>query len=261
MLGAAGETEKPVREAGLAALEALADEKTVPPLVDLALKAPTPEQLAPIEKALGAICAQAKDKVACTDTVARALAKADAPAKAVLLRVLGRTGGPHALDIVRRELANTNADVQNAALRSLADWPDAAAAPALLEFARSTPNETQAAIALRGYIRSAGMQGVADAEKVRMCREALAVAKRPEEPKAALAVLGQVGSLEALKAVEPYLAQKDLKEEASAAALGIARKIPGKPGPEVRAAMAKVAEVSENKVLQNEAAGILKKAE
>ena len=62
--------------------------------------------------------------------VLTALASAPPAQKPALLRVLGAVGGANALDAVRAAAGEANAEVKGAALRALAAWKTADAAPA-----------------------------------------------------------------------------------------------------------------------------------
>lgn len=255
LLDAAADPDKAVRAAALSALEDLADPDTVPGLVALAGKPDA--DLGAIEKALAAACARAPDKDACVGSVAAAIAGAGEGAKASLLRVLARTGGTKALEAVRAAVKDPSAAVQDAAVRALADWPDAAPADDLLAIAKTAEKETHAVLALRGYLRLAAAKECPADRKPKMAAEALAAARRAEEKRLALGVLGSVKTPEALKAVVPCLDDKDLKEEAAAAAVEIAKALGGKGGADARAAMEKVKAVSANAGLKGEADKVL----
>jgi HEAT repeat protein len=255
LLDAAADSDKAVRAAALSALEDLADPQTVPGLVALAGKPDA--DLGAIEKALAAACARAPDKEACVGPVAAAMAGAGDSTKVSLLRVLGRTGGTKALEAVRAAVKDPSAAVQDAAVRALADWPDAAPADDLLAIAKTAEKETHAVLALRGYLRLAAAKECPADRKLKMAAEALAAARRAEEKRQALGVLGGAGTLEALKAVVPCLDDKDLKEEAAAAAVKIAKALGSRGGGDVRAAMEKVKAVSANAGLKGEADKVL----
>jgi len=74
-------------------------------------------------------------------------------AKAVV--ALSAVGGEKALAAVREALADADASVREAAVRSLGRWADASPLPALLGVVRKPRNEGEKAIALRGIARLA----------------------------------------------------------------------------------------------------------
>jgi HEAT repeat protein len=92
-----------------------------------------------------------------------------------------------------------------------------------------------------------------------MCKEALAVAKRPEERRQVLGVLGDVKNLDALKLAATCLEDADCKEEAAAAAVKIAGGLPPNQGQEAKPILEKAIAVSGNKTVKDDAAQVLKK--
>jgi len=77
-------------------------------------------------------------------------------------------------------------------------------------------------IALRGYIHLIGLETTRESvETVKLYGDALNMAWRPEERKLVLAGYSEVYSVAALRALEGYLVNEELKNEATAAALNI----------------------------------------
>jgi HEAT repeat protein len=259
LLAAATDADSGVRAVGMAALESLGDEKTLPALLRLLVKA-APEDRPAAEKTLGAVCSRAANKEAAADLVIKAMSGVGAPTRAALIRVLGTIGGEKALAEVRASAKDAEVDIQDAAIRAMADWPDAAVAPDLLEIARTNPRPAHQVLALRGYVRLANVPaGRPVAEKLKMYQEAMAVARRPDEKKLVLGAMGDLKSPEALKRVLPLLADENLKEEASAAAVKIAKALNGNPKPAIRDAMEKVLAASKNAGTRKDAEDVLKK--
>lgn len=114
-------------------------------------------------------------------------------------------------------------------------------------------------IALRGYLRLAGLPDCAAAEKVKMCQEALAVAKRPDEKKLILGVLGDVGTAEAFLMTVPMLQEEPVREEAAQASTKIAKALGNKLPPKTKAAMEAVLSFTKNKNTKKDAEDVLEK--
>ncbi|MCX5674920.1 MAG: HEAT repeat domain-containing protein [Planctomycetota bacterium] len=224
---AAADKDPAVRAEALAALGVLGDEKTLPTLVGILGKAETDPDREAAEKALTAIIARAADKPACADPVLTGLSGAGVPVRCALLRILGRVGGPKALEAVRTAAKDANTDVQDTAVRSMADWPDGGPVADLLAIAKSGAKATHQVLALRGYVRLAGIGDRPSAEKVAMYKEAMAAAKRPDEKKVVLAGMADAPSLETLEMAKSYLGDEALKSEAAAAAVKVAVAISG----------------------------------
>jgi len=259
ILATASDADAGVRSAALAAAETLGEEKNIPALVSLLAKAAAGDDKQAAEKALGAVCSRAANKDAAADIMTKAMGGADAATQAALIRTLARIGGEKALAAVRASAKAPEVDIQDAAIRVLASWSDDAAAPDLLELARSAAKPTHQVLALRGYVRLAGVLPERPvAEKLKMLGEAMAAAKRPDDKQMVLGAAGEVKSAKALALVVPAMADEGLKEAAAAAAVKIAKNAGG-ASPEIKAAMEKVLAVSKNGGTRNAAEEILKK--
>lgn len=224
---AAADKDPAVRAEALAALGTLGDEKTLPTLVAVLAKAETDPDREAAEKAMTAIIARAADKPACADPVLAGLPGAGVPVRCALLRILSRIGGPKGLEAVRAAAKDANTDVQDTAVRSMSEWPDNGPIADLLALAKTSAKATHQVLALRGYVRLAGIGDRPNAEKVAMYKEAMAAAKRPDEKKVVLGGMADAPSLETLEMAKAYLGDEALKSEAAAAAVKIAAAISG----------------------------------
>jgi len=141
--------------------------------------------------------------------------------QAVLLAVLPRTGASSALEAIRSSVKSDSPTVREAALRAMADWPDAAPAEDLLAQVHSAAEPNLKVIALRGYIRMAGLAK----DPAAMYARALQVAERPEDKKLVLSGLGSAQPEQAINLIEPYLENPQLCNEAAQAAVQIANRL------------------------------------
>jgi HEAT repeat protein len=195
---------------------------------------------------------------AIVDAICGAISGAQGEPKLALLRALRTAGGAKALQTVQAAAADNDAQVKETALRALCEWPTPDALPAVSELVKTGPSKTIKILALRGFVRLVPQQDAPDAKKLESLKEALALAERTEEKRLVLSALGVVRSVEALTLVTAHLENAALKEEACQAAVSIAEKLG--PGPEVAAAMDKVAKTTANKKVANQAAAIARKA-
>jgi hypothetical protein len=199
-----------------------------------------------------------------SEAVVKALETASGPAKLSLLGVAGRLGGAKSFDAVRAAMKDQDEKVKDAAIRALAEWPDAAAAPELLEVAKAAASETHHVLAIRGYIRVCRIQSNRPAaETAKMLIVGLETAKRPDEKRHAISGLAEARDIAALQAVVPCMDVEPLKEEAAHAAVRIGRDIWGHAGSAqaVKAAMQKVLEVTKNDGLRKQAQETLDRAQ
>jgi HEAT repeat protein len=219
LLKAAQDADVAVRQEAFKALGSLADEKTLPDLVGMLVKAKEEPERGALEKAVMTIAGKVKDEQARTSAVLAAVPTASGPGKAALLRILARFGGDKPLEAVRGALKDPDPQVQDAAIRSLADWPDAAPADTLLDIAKTAPNETHRVLALRGYVRLIALPGDRPVSDVlKRFEDTLRLATRVEDKKLVLAAVADVHHPDALKLLEPYIADAALRAEAEAAA-------------------------------------------
>ena len=262
LLKAAQDTDGGVRNEALKALGAVAGTDSLPAVAALLLKAPDDGSRNEAASTLVRIAGREADPEKPAGPILKALASADGPAKLSLLGVAGRVGGRKLLGAVRAAVKDKDPKVQDAAVRALADWPDAAAADDLLGVAKSAPNETLQVIAIRGFIRVVRMRSDRPAaDSAKMLAAGLAAAKRPEEKKQALGALGEVRDILALQAVVPCMADNALKEEAARAAVRIGRDVWSKDLDAAKAAMQKALDASKNDDTRRQAREVLDRIE
>ncbi|MBM4019529.1 MAG: hypothetical protein FJ288_14625 [Planctomycetes bacterium] len=256
---AVSDADPAVRLEAVKALETIGDEKSLPALVAALAKAAGPEEPQALEKTILAVCGRAANKAACLQPVLAALAPAQMPAKGTLIKALGRIGGTQALGPVRAAVGDADPAVRESAVRALADWPDATVAPDLLAIARTDAKQTNQVLAIRGYLRLAGLPDRPAPEKIKMCQEALAVVKRADEKKLVLGVLGDAATPEAFNMVAAMLDEKPVQEEAALAATKIGKAL-GRPPAGAAEAMEKILAFTKNKNARKDAEDILKRA-
>ena len=256
---AAQDADAAARTEALKALGFLAGDKDVPALVQLLLDAKTSRERQAAERSIQTLLGRNPDQAKRTAPLLAALPRAAVPAKCALLRLLGRLGGAPALAPVRGALESNDAAVCDAAVRALADWPDASTLPDLLALAKSAPKPTHKILALRGYVRLVGLPSKRPAAKTfGMYAEAMKIATRPEEKRLVLGGLAAVRHVAALKLAEQSLAEKALEQEAAAAIVKIAGAIGRAHRPEAKAALKKAIGVIKDKRRRGEAAKILR---
>lgn len=260
LLKAAADGDATVRAAAIKALGETAGPAELPSLLDALLKA-TPAEVPAVEGAIAAICARLPEREAASRTIAARLEQAQGASQEALVRLLGRVGGTGALAAVRKAADDPNSPVRDAAVRMLCEWPELPAAPHLLALAQSAEDKKHKILALRGYLRLAGLAGVSTDQKLAMATEALALADRDDERKLALGVLAAAPSPKALALVTPLIDRPAMKEEACTAAVAIAAKIAKAYPVPAAEAMRKVLSATANPELKKQAQDILAQVE
>ena len=237
---ALGDVDAPVRIEALKALDKLGDEKALPSLIALLTKSQSDGERQAAEKVALSVCSRSKSKDACQQPVLAALGGAAMPARGTLLQALGRLGGDKALAAVRAALDDPNEEVRKAAIRALASWPDPSPMSDLIAIAKSDPKPVNQVLALQGYLGLVDVPDRPAGEKVKLCQEALAVARRPDEKKRVLGILGGVKSVEALRLVLPLTEETAVKKEAEQAAIQIADALGGRVPADLKDAVGKI---------------------
>ena len=178
-----------------------------------------------------------------------------------LLRVLGGIANAGAFEALSNALKDQNAAVEDAAVRALAAWSDAAAAEVLLDIYGRTQNRTHRLLALRGFARLMAMPaGNRPVEKtLDMCRRATARADGEEEQKLVLSALANVAHVETLRMAKPFVHNETVRAEAATACIRIAGAILEAHPVQARAAMDDVLAVLQDENLRNQAEEIIRK--
>jgi len=214
-----------VRSAALAAYAQLAELKDLDVLIEQALtRGPTAESQ-PARSALRAAALRMSDREGASAKLAAYLQGAAPEQQSFLLELLGHVSGPTALEAMTASVNSANPQIKDAATRVLGSWPNADAAPALLNIARNDSEARYQIRALRGYLRIARQLQLPDAERLVMFRTAMELARRDEERRLAMDVLTRIPSAETLQIAVSFLEDPVLKDTAVATALKIAPRV------------------------------------
>jgi hypothetical protein len=151
-----------------------------------------------------------------------------------------------------------SADVRTAAIRALADWPDATPLEDLLAVAKAAAEPLPRILALRGFVKlSAKATGRKGDAMAKLYAQAMGLAQRAEEKKALLSGLGGVRSADALAAAEACMKGPALKDEAALAVVKIAGMLWVTRPKEVKAALKRLSAAGVAPAVRAEAARIL----
>jgi HEAT repeat protein len=238
--------DEAVRVESFRSLGALADQKDIPTLVQLMVKAKEGRELQAAEQAVQMACSKVKGEGRKLEPLMTALNTAGVQEKAVLLHCLGRLGGDKALDTVRAAVKDSDEKVQEAAIRALADWTDDGALPDLKNLSTTAPKDNLKIIALRGYVRLVASPvnvKKSGGKTAKTLGEAMQLATRPDEKKMILGAIGGIADLAALQIAEKCIADDTLKNEAQLACIKIAQSF--KPGKAKDQALEVVATIEE----------------
>jgi hypothetical protein len=243
------------RLAAARSLADLADDRALSELLILLVNAKTDAERAALEKALASLCSGGGRNQAMVAGVLLRMQGANVPARAALLRLLAREGGKVANRALRESMKNEDAAIREAAARAAAEFGDIGLAPDLLSLARQEPTPVLGVLALRGYWRLA--MGTGGDTRLAMCKEGLAVCRRPEEKKLALTCVGGVPHPEALVLAADLAKDAAVRAEAEAACLQIAASLVSSHAAEARAALTRLKANAVHAATKGEAAKAL----
>ena len=252
----AGDRDKSVRAVALQALGALAGEKDVPALLGLLARASNDDDRKAVGQALGATITRAKDKQTCAAAVLSAWDDASIPTRCVLLRLLAVLPSEKSLSRVRTCVKDDDERVRNAAVRALTEWPTAEVADDLLAIA-ATGTRVHKILAVRGCVRVLAIPANRSPDQtVALYARLIKLASRPEEKKLVLAALAEVGHVDALKIIEPHMADNAIQAEARSAAIRIARAVAGADYDLARGVLEKIAAAGDDRIKQEAGAAL-----
>ncbi|MFH1718399.1 MAG: HEAT repeat domain-containing protein [Planctomycetota bacterium] len=258
LLKAAAEADPKVSPTALKRVGELGGPSELPALLDILMELKASADISAAEQALIAMCTKTDGAAAGTERLTALLSQAQPAQKSALLRVLGAIGGTNALNAVRAATDDSNEQVRDAAIRALAGWKTADAAPDLLRLAKTASNESQKTAALRGYISLVRDENMAVNARLQMCRQAAELIQRNQEKMLLLGVLGTVPSADALAMAMSHLDDPATKDAASFAAVAISEKIAEQKPNEVAEALQKVLKATSNRDVTRRARAVLK---
>lgn len=228
VLKAVDHQDRAVRAAAFNALGETVSLKDLNVLISQVISPKRPEDTEAAQLALKTASIRMPDREACAAELTSAIDKAkSAPAKIVILQVLGAMGGPKALATIGAAAKGEDAKLHDVCSRLLGEWMTEDAAPVLLDLAQNNSNPYQVR-ALRGYIRIARQFVLPEAQRMEMCQRAYDAAKQAAEKKLVLEVLKRYPTMDGAKMAVKAMKTPELKEDATQATLMIAQKLGAK---------------------------------
>lgn len=254
VLKSAEDPESAVRMAALGALRFLADENHAAAIVKILKGLDDGGERSRAELALLSVCS--RNGKACAEAIIAGMADADVPGRIALLHGLGRAGGAASLEAILARLEDDDESVRDEAVRMLSSSSDPAVVPRLLEIAKTSESLRHQVLAIRGLVRLSGPRGEEPA-KMDTLAEVMGLAKRPEEKRLVVGMLGGIATPESLALATSVLDDEALAGEAALASVLIGEKIEGEAD-KVRAAMEKVGKVAKDEQVRQRAQQVLK---
>jgi HEAT repeat protein len=224
LLKEAAESQDPgVRTRAMRTLGNVADPRHATDMVRILAKIPKGRERDDAEKAIMVICSRIAQDEDRADPVLTVLDEVGNQDTAAVLPLLGRIGGKKALAAIQRAMTSNSAEVQEAAVRGLCNWPDASVADELLKMAKSSHNRSWRVSALRAYVRVVTLPNErSDTKTLALLKAAMDLADRSDEQRLVLTRAASVRSIKTLRWVLPYMDDSSLAEAACQAVVELA---------------------------------------
>jgi len=240
LLTYASDTDKAVSTAAFQAMFNVADAIDIAALTDLVVKTGNVGDLTAGVATLNAVLAKAQDKQAAGKIVIDRMDKAEGQTKLALLSSLTSVGGTTALKAVTEAVQSSEEAVRDAGIRTLSEWPDYEAVPALVDIASNTQTPlNHYVLAVRGALRLIALQrqpmdrpigrrmgqtvDIAQVEsRAELCLKILDQARRIEEKRQAITTLGTLPCERSVNRLLELAKDDSIKNEAALAALNLA---------------------------------------
>lgn len=262
LLGAAKDVNQKVRIESIKTLKVVAGTEQLAALIELLKGARDPAERKGLEKTVASVACKTADESKRADEVLAAMESVtDITVRNSFLSVLGKIGNTNALIKVRSALKDEDLQVQDSAVRVLTEWHNPEPMGDLLEIAQNSANNIHKVLALRGFIRLAGLDNQRPAaETIKLYGQAMALAENVNEKKMVLSGLSNVKSYSAIEASAGFLGDEQLGEEAAGAIVRIAAKTKGEDNPEqTKDVLKKVIETARTEQLRKQAEEALSK--
>jgi HEAT repeat protein len=253
------DSDATVRHAAWSGLATLASSSDMDAMMKLVLDIGDPREKAFAEKSIKDFCGQAVDTEKCMAAVIPYYAQASGSTKLFILDIAANVGSDNALGLAKDALKSGDKELYNKAVRSLAAWPNTKASPTLLDLVENAPDETTRILALRGFIQTATYEGNAG-KRLKMYEDATKLATRIEEKRLVVSGLGASKNDKAVDLMVRFLDDAEVRNEAEAAALALAKELSKKKPAEAGIIADKIIAVSDNKKNVNTAKDISENA-
>lgn len=188
-------------------------------LLDLLLESQAERQRSEIRTVIASSVQESSNPMRRTQIILNRLKNSkDNRDRSILLRALGDVGEDSSLPYLRQALKSKDDEIYDAAVRALAGWPNTIPSDDLIQIAQSAESKTHRILALRAFIRMAGLEeyrlanGIVD-----KLEKALSLAERAEERKMVLSLLPRFPCPGAFRVALSLLDDSQTQAEASLA--------------------------------------------
>jgi HEAT repeat protein len=241
-----------VRRAAMAALGRLGHPDQVAKMLPGVLKARKGYERDAAEKAVAEVCERIENPDQRGAALIEALNTVDAAQRDQLLSLLGRVGGKKLIDFVAAIATGDDAARRQLGIDALSKWPDASVADTLFTIATKANDPAERAQAFRGLVKvAAARDNRSDRERLDRLKQAMKVAKTPEETSLVINRVRTAYDVNSVRFVLPYVDQPEFAQIACETIVEIAhhREVRDPNKAEVDKALDKVIATSKDSVV------------
>lgn len=230
LLGFAAEQDRQVARAACKSLSAVASEADLKALAMLVGKATDNGVRNDALTTLKAVMTKAEDTDRAAEVVIDLIAGVSEKGKLALIKSLNAVDCPKALRYVALATDSGNEALKDAAIRTLSDWPGYDAAKVLVEITGDGDlSLIHHVVTTRGALRLIQAEGTLPASaRVTLCLKALDQARRVEEKRQAITVLGTLPVKAAADKLLALIQDDAVKNEAALATVELANRLRSK---------------------------------
>jgi HEAT repeat protein len=226
ILATARDSDNDVRRESLRALHDVGTANQIPGLVALVVSPAQPDDRTEAVRSLAAVLRRS-DAARIQDVLGAYSSAHDTEARTALMQVMGQSGNPQALAVLRTSLKDPSPEVTRAAIVALGEWPDTTPLPDLFETARTSSDATHQALAFRGAMKLIGVPNPArpPRETVKLLAEAMGLAKQADQKRLVLSLLPRYPVRESLDLAATLVNDPEVSAEAKAAVARLERSV------------------------------------
>jgi HEAT repeat protein len=206
LLSAAVDADSSVRAAAMTALGQLAAPEHLPDMLQGVLRAQRGKERDAAERAVALVCNRIMEADKRAEPLLATMKALTGDERIALLPMLGRVGGPAALEEVEAAISDRGAARHDAGIRALCNWPEASIAPRLIVLAQMDEHADHRSLARAALIRVAPLPDKRPpGDKLKLLQQVLAICQRDAEQDQALRRASAIRTVETLRFVIPYL--------------------------------------------------------
>lgn len=208
LLAASVDDNAQVRSAAMSALGRIGSPQQIAEMLPGVLKAEKGGERDAAERNVALVCSRIENEDQRGEALIKALERVNKDQTDQLLSLIGRVGGKKLIEFVAAIATGKDVSRRKLGIDALSKWPDASVADKLLEITKTATDLSERNQAFQGYVKiSATRDGRNDKQRLERMKEAMQVAKTPEEQTLVINRSRTAYDVETVRFVLPYVEQ------------------------------------------------------